>query len=248
MSLLAISACGKSEPKPIIDERPKNKLVILGTVHTQHIQSEVYSLKILRDTIVNIRPDMVITEIPPDRFEEAMKGFQETGRVLEERVARFPEYGEVLFPLTQIMEFDIVPAAAWTRPMAEFRRNALNRLARDKSRAQDWTIYTKALERMNEKLKGREDDPFFIHTEEYDAIIKEGLTPYAILFADDLGPGAWELINQAHYKIIDEALNQKSGQGITILITYGAAHKYWFLEQIKKRSDIEILDALSFFQ
>lgn len=230
------------------------RVMVLGMIHSSHITSEKYSLPFLQRTIETIQPDYILTEIPPDRFDDAVTSFQETGKVTEPRVARFPEYVDVIFPLTREMDFEIIPTAAWTQPMAEYRSNALNKLARDETRADDWQAYTAALDAMNEKLKDREDDPFFIHTNSYDEIIKTGLTPYAELFANDLGTGDWEQINRAHYDLINSAIdkiisdNAKIGEEKTILITYGAAHKYWFLEQLNNRSDIQLVSPLPYLE
>ena len=262
---LIIAACGPRSDKSV--ENPhstkpttQTQVVVIGTIHSQHLSSERYSLAVLEQAIRRIAPDQVLTEIPPDRFPQAAESFRLTGKVSEPRVERFPEYIDLLFPLQKELGFEIVPTAAWTRPMAEFRADALNRLARDEARADDWQAYTRALDAMNETLKSREDDPLFIHTDGYDAIIKQGLAPYAELFHDDLGPGSWERINEAHYELIAQAINKaidqgKSGQPDatvkarqTLLITFGAAHKYWFLERLRARDDITVVDARAFFE
>ncbi len=255
--LLCITiGCSKAEKNATEHAQGTNttRVIFLGMIHNAHLTSDKYSLSLLKSTIEAIKPDYILTEIPPDRFDDARTGFIETGKVTEPRVARFPEYVDVIFPLTNEMEFEIIPTAAWTQPMAEFRTTALNKLARDESRADDWLSYTSTLDEMNEKLKDREDDPFFIHTDTYDAIIKEGLTPYAELFARDLGSGDWEQINRAHYELISIALDRitsekvKSGKPKTVLITFGAAHKYWFLEQLRNNQDIKIVSPLSYLE
>jgi len=100
---------------------------------------------------------------------------------------------------------------------------------------------------MREAIGDKRDDPYFIHSDAYDAATKKGYTPYATLFANDLGVGDWETINAAHYGYIERALDQHTGESATILITYGAAHKYWFLEQLRKRTDIELISPLPYF-
>ena len=224
-----------------------NKVIVLGMIHGTHETSERYPTSRVKGVIEAIDPDYVLTEIPPDRFDEAVRSFAEEGVVTEPRVQRFPEYKDALFPLSRTMTFEIIPTAGWTRPMADFRRDALDAISKDESRQADWQTYQAAIDEMNAAIGERRDDPYFIHTDEYDAITKKGLTPYAELFADDLGVGDWETINAAHYSYIERALDQHTGEGATILITYGAGHKYWFLEQLRERADIELVSPIDYF-
>jgi len=46
----------------------KNQVIVIGTIHSQHLQSKEYSLKVFSDIIENLKPDVVLAEIPPDRF------------------------------------------------------------------------------------------------------------------------------------------------------------------------------------
>lgn len=224
----------------------KNKVIMLGLIHNGHIESKRYSLDVVEALIREINPDYVVTEIPPDRLADAVKGFTETGEVTEPRVRVFPEYKDVLFPLSREMDFKIIPAAAWSRSMADFRRDALTRIRNDAARTDDWLAYQAAGDAAQEKMQGRGDDPYFIHSAEYDAITKDNLSVYAARFADDIGRGDWERINAAHYKLIEAALENHAGEGAVILITFGAGHKYWFLEQLRQRNDIILINPVDY--
>ena len=46
----------------------KNQLIVIGTIHSQHLTSKKYSLKVFSDIIKNLNPDVILAEIPPDRF------------------------------------------------------------------------------------------------------------------------------------------------------------------------------------
>ncbi len=257
-----VLACSKNDTSSEDSTRKAGahapRVIVLGMVHSAHIESKVYSLPFLRKIIETINPDYILTEIPPDRFDEAMTGFLSTGKVTEPRVARFPEYVDVIFPLLNTMNFEIIPTAAWTQPMAEFRATALTQIANAPDRRDDWNAHIQAEDVMSKKLKGKEDDPFYIHTDEYDEIIKQGLTPYATRFAGDLGTGDWEQINNAHFELINAAINNIIEQNQstkkdksspkTILITFGAAHKYWYLERLKERKDIKLISARPFIE
>ncbi len=247
-----ILGCSQSGTGKGAENAPR--IVFLGTIQTAHIESDVYPLSLLRKTIETINPDIIITEIPPDRFDEAMNEFQQSGFVREPRVARFPEYTEVILPLSKVMNFKIIPAAVWSKPTAEFRQSALNAIIRDPARARDWASHLAAEASMNQKLSGKEDDPFFIHTDEYDQIIKEGLTPYATLFDGDLGPGGWDQVNRAHYELISQAIddaiiaNKDNSEPQTILITFGTANKYLLLELLRARDDIRLISPLPYLE
>jgi len=225
----------------------KNRVIVLGMIHSGHRTSDVYSLDVLRDAIIEIKPDYVLTEIPPDRFNEAMTQFRAEGVITESRVSRFPEYTDVLFPLLNNMNFEIIPCAGWTREMADDRNAKLKQWATDRS--EDTAEVDRAQEEAQAIMDAEMDstDPLAIHTDRYDELVKQALEPYNRLFNDDLGLGGWDNINQAHYDYIAAALDQHTGEAKTILITFGAWHKYWFLEQLRLRDDIEFIDPKVFF-
>lgn len=226
----------------------KNTVIMLGMIHRGHVDSERYGLPVVESLIRKIDPDYVLTEIPPDRLAGAVKGFAETGEVTEPRVRVFPEYKDVLFPLTKEMDFKIIPTAAWSRGMADYRRAALNAIQGDARRKDDWDAYVSTSQAAGAEIGERGDDPRFIHSDEYDALTKKRYSVYASAFADDVGRGDWERINAAHYKLIEAALENHAGEGATMLITYGAGHKYWFLEQLRKRDDIILVNPVEYLE
>jgi len=158
--------------------------------------------------------------------------FAADGTLKEARVQRFPEYVDVMFPLSRKLPFEIIGAAAWNEPMANYRRSALKKIEADPQRASEWTQYLGANQIMEKALDGRDDDPVFIHSDAYDTIIKQGLEPYDRLFNDELGPGGWRNINAAHYRLLARALDEHRGEGKRFLITFGPAQSmtaYWQL-------------------
>lgn len=227
---------------------PPNQVVVLGMIHDGHETSERYSLEVLRDVIRRIGPDIVITEIPPNRLEAAIRGFEETGRVSEPRVSVFPEYTEVLFPLTEEMDFEIIGAAAWNSYMNRYRSRALEGIENDPARAGQWAENRAAKREMSDVIGGRWDDPAFIHSAEYDLLQQNGWRPYDVYFNDELGPGGWSNINQGHYALIAGALQRNIFKGKRVLIMFGASHKYWLMEKLRERDDIDLLDAAEFFR
>lgn len=225
------------------------EVVVFGMIHGSHRTSEQYGLEVLRDAIRAVSPDLVMVEIPPNRFDAAAAGFAADGRVSEPRVLVFPEYVDVLFPLTLEMDFEIVPTAGWTRPMSDHRNAVLRAIQEDPSRADDWAAYeaSNTASTAAARAGGASDDPQWIHTDAYDEAQEIGLSVYNRLFNEELGPGGWDNINRAHYANIAGALDRIAGTGQRVLITYGAGHKGWFLRQLRQRDDIELLDARRFF-
>lgn len=245
LTILLVFGCTNCPP-----EKPKNEVLVLGTVHSSHLTDSVYNLDYLTKLVKAIKPDYILAEIPPDRFKEAMDGFQKDDSISEPRVIRFPEYTDVIFPLLKEMDFEIIPTAGWTRPMALERSQKLRAISQDSSRNSDWTAYTEAGERTDSvyQARARINDPHFIHTHTYDSIQDIRLQTYNRLFNVELGLGGWENINIAHYWHIEKALETHRYEGKRFLVTYGAGHKGWFLRELRKRDDIRLLEMEPFLQ
>ena len=244
--VLLVVNCKETTPTEI--EKPKNEVLVLGTIHGGHLRDSVYTVDYLTKLIRNIAPDYILTEIPPNLFQEAMSGFKKDDSISEPRVMRFPEYVDVVFPLTKEMDFEIIPTAGWTRAMADDRSAKLRAISADTTRTSDWTAYQTANKISDSlyKASGRVNDPYFIHSHTYDSIQDIGLQTYNTLFNDELGLGGWENINISHYWNIEKALEKHRFEGKRVLITYGAGHKGWFLRQLKKRDDIDLLEMKPF--
>ncbi len=241
---MVVSFVGCGNQTSSKEEKSKNEVLVLGTIHGGHLTDSVYNITYLDKLIREIQPDYILAEIPPDRMEAAMAGFKRDDSISEPRVRRFPEYVDVIFPLTKELDFEIIPTAGWTKPMADRRSQQLRAISQDSTRRTDWLAYTEANKRSQEAYKatGKVNDPYFIHTHAYDSIQDIALQTYNRLFNVELGLGGWENINIAHYWNIEKALEQHRYQGKRFLIVYGAGHKGWFLRQLKKRDDISLLD------
>ncbi|WP_394750577.1 hypothetical protein [Spongiimicrobium salis] len=246
-SLLLVGACGSNGATQNTDN-PKNEVLVLGAIHSGHRTDSIYNTDYLDKLIREIKPDYILAEIPPDRFDAAMEGFQRDDSISEPRVLRFPEYVDVVFPLTKEMDFEIIPTAGWTLPMAQERQQKLRAISRDSSRTADWKAYTEANQLSDSVYRstGKVNDPYFIHTHTYDSIQDISLQVYNKLFNVELGLGGWENINIAHYWNIEKALEKHRYEGKRVLIIYGAGHKGWFLRQLRKRDDISLLEMKPF--
>ena len=227
----------------------KTEVVVVGTIHAEHRTSARYSTDVLRRLLQAMRPDYVLTEIAPNRFDAAMRQFTDSGAITEPRVLRFPEYTDVLFPLTRSMRFTIVPTAGWSVPMDSYRTAALERIEADPSRRAEWQDYTRANAVADSLVKRRgADDPYFINSAAYDSIQTAAHEPYNRLFNSELGPGGWDNINEAHFAHIARALDDHRGEGKRVVITYGAGHKEWFMRALRARDDVTILDVAPFLE
>ncbi|MDH7447176.1 hypothetical protein [Aquimarina sp. 2201CG14-23] len=249
-SLFLIVGCNESfnTKNTTTQEKQKNEVLVLGTIHGGHRTDSIYNISYLEKLIRKINPDYILAEIPPDRFQEAMLGFKRDDSISEPRVMRFPEYVDVVFPLTKEMDFEIIPTAGWTLPMAQERSQKLRAISKDTARTDDWKTYQNANKHSDSvyKMTGKVNNPYFIHTNTYDSIQDISLQVYNKLFNVELGLGGWENINIAHYWNIEKALEKYRYQGKRMLIIYGAGHKGWFLRELRKHDDIDLLEMKPF--
>ncbi|MFQ5709677.1 MAG: MBL fold metallo-hydrolase, partial [bacterium] len=223
------------------------EVLVLGTIHGQHRTSKKWGLQQVAETIRRIAPDVICPEIPPDRWQRVWRDWAERGVIEDPRVQRFPEYTDVLLPLKIQMGFEVEPCAAWTKEMSDLRQARIKQFESDPAFAAKNEQYQKAVQEVNKRLAANpieEDDPYVIHSERYDQRTKEELAPYDRFLNDWIGPGGWTHINEAHYRLVDRAIKRHRGK--RILITFGAGHKYWFLERLRQRTDIKLLDVTPF--
>lgn len=242
-----VMGCSAGEVRPA-DHGRQTEVYVLGTIHSGHRDSELYSLAVLESAIRKAGPDVILTEIPPDRIAQAISSFAATGTIDEPRTRVFPEYTDVVFPLSNEMDFEIIGTAGWTPQIADDRRVALDQIANDPARAEQWSEHLAARRAYARRVDGRGDDPKFIHTDEFDQLVEEAYRPYQDHFDADLGAGGWTEINRAHTDLIVEALGQIAGQGKRVLITFGTAHKYKIIRRLKEQPGIVLLDSRALFE
>ncbi|OEK02850.1 hypothetical protein BFP97_15550 [Roseivirga sp. 4D4] len=223
-------------------ESPKNEVIVMGMIHSGHRTNPNYDIEVVKSLVRAIDPDYILTEIPPDRYPQARKEFDELDTIMESRVRVFPEYVDAIFPLTREMNFEIIPTAGWTKPMNDYRRQKLAEIRNDPERAEDWKAYQASIQRGGEAMRANGDpnDPYYINSDLFDSLVDIRYQVYNELFNEELLLGGWDNINIAHYWHIEKAIEKHRGEGKRFLITYGSAHKGWFLRELKKRDDIII--------
>ncbi|MEO0417319.1 MAG: hypothetical protein AAF249_00515 [Pseudomonadota bacterium] len=243
----ALAACGEPSPKGPGTNSALTRVHVMGTIHSRHRNSELYSLDALEAAIRRANPDVILAEIPPERVAKAFESFEATGAVDEPRTNVFPEYTDVIIPLAGAQNWRVLGTAAWTPSIARDRGRALTAIEKDPARAAQWAEHRAARREFAQKVRGKSDDPHFIHTPEFDRLVAKSREPYARNFDADLGAGGWTQINAAHNALINEALNTLAGQGFRVLITFGTAHKYKIIESLSQRDDVTFEDTQSLF-
>ncbi len=220
-------------------------------IHGSHRSSEKWGLDEVRETIRRIKPDVVLCEIPPQRWPGVAETWNESKTILDQRVKRFPEYTDVLLPLMDELHFEVEGCAAWTAEMAASRQRAIaafeGTAGADPEDAEALQAYRDADAWVSEwalKQGPDGDDPMVIHSRAYDHVTKGTLLPYDHWLNERIGLGGWTNINQAHYQLIEAALRKH--QGKRVLITFGAGHKYWFLEQLRWDQSVKLIDVRPF--
>lgn len=220
-------ASGAQEPAGSSTET-QTQVFVMGMTHSRHRTSRKWGLDHVEEAIRRLDPDVIVTEIPPDRFEAAMEGWRRDGKISEPRVARFPEYTDVVFPLLEELEFVIEPAAAWTASMNDLRRERIKAFETGQEHAERFRSYTAevaAIEARHAADPIDDDDPFVIHSRVYDERTEEAFGPYDRYLNEWIGPGGWTNINRSHAELTLAAVQRHPGK--RILVTFGAGHKYW---------------------
>lgn len=234
----ALASGVRAQPSAALTE-----VAVMGMIHDRHRRSEVWGLSQVREAVHNYRPDVILTEIPPDRWDRVWERFQLDQVVVDSRVRRFPEYVDAVLHVALKLGATVEPCAAWTREMAEERREKIQEFENDPRFSERNQKYIRDLEAVQSRYPdplSEAEDPAFIHSSAYDLRMKEELSLYDEALNDWIGPGGWTNINTSHMKLIDAAIDRHAGK--RILITFGAGHKYWFLEKLRERSDVTLLD------
>ncbi len=219
------------------------RVAVMGMIHGRHRTSRAWGLNRVRETIRRFNPDAVCAEIPPDRWDRIWRDYAERGVIEDPRVLRFPEYVDLLLELKVEMGFEIIPCAGWTREMSDLRQRRIREFRTEPRWAKERTAYDSLLQAVQARYEiplDSIDDPLVIHSSAYDERMREELSLYDRYMNDMIGPGGWTNINEAHMRLIDRAISTHRGK--RILITFGAGHKYWFLDRLRKRDDIDLVD------
>ncbi len=234
-------------PAPRADGGEVTEVAVMGMIHSGHRTSEVWGIAQVEETIRNFRPDVVCTEIAPDRWDRIDRDLRERDAIEDPRVLRFPEYVDLILRLSRSMGFTIEPCAGWSIEMSDLRNSRIAAFERDAKWATARAEYARDLSALRASYQGgpvSEDDPGYIHSDAYDRRQRGELALYDLYQNDMIGPGGWTNINVEHYRNVD--LTIQKHRGSRILVIFGGGHKYWLLEQLRLRDDVEVIDLDAF--
>jgi len=219
------------------------EVAIMRMIHSQHRSSVRWGLKQVRETIVRFKPDVVCAEIAPDRWRRIVSDLTQRSVIEDPRVLRFPEYTDVILQLSRRMGFEVVPCAGWTQEMSDLRETRIHAFETEERYRTAREAYARRLAAVEAKYAAdtaRADDPFYIHSDAYDRWQRAELDLYDEYQNDLIGPGGWTNINDAHFRYIDRTI--RANRGRRVLITFGAGHKYMFLDRLRGRKDVKLID------
>jgi YVTN family beta-propeller protein len=215
---------------------------VMGMIHSGHTTSDVWGLDEVEATIRNFRPDVICTEIAPDRWDRIDRDLRERDAIEDPRVLRFPEYTDLILRLSLSMDFEIEPCAGWSIEMSDLRETRIADFESESAWSgprRDYARRLAALQASRDAV-ANEEDPAWIHSDGYDEREKGELALYDEYQNDMIGPGGWTNINVEHYRNIDRTI--RDHRGARILVTFGGGHKYWFLERLRERADIDLVE------
>ncbi|MDT8340782.1 MAG: YncE family protein [Longimicrobiales bacterium] len=229
-------------PAPVA--RP-TEVAVMGMIHGAHRISERWGIAQVMATIEAFRPDVVCAEIAPDRWAHIEVDLRERGVIEDPRVLRFPEYVDegAILPRMEELGYRVAPCAGWSQEMSDRRTGIIRDFATSPATAPLQAEYDGAVAAALAALPEpqlAEDDPRYIHSAAYDTRQKARLALYDRYQNDVIGPGGWTNINVAHYRLIDRVIRENPGR--RILVTFGGGHKYWFLERLRARDDVTLLE------
>ncbi|MDT8370169.1 MAG: hypothetical protein RQ745_13265, partial [Longimicrobiales bacterium] len=221
------------------------EVAVMGMIHGSHRTSERWGIAEVMATIEAFDPDIICAEIPPDRWTRIETDLRERGVIEDPRVRVFPEYVDegAILPRMEELGYAVAPCAGWSREMSDRRGRIIRDFAESPETAALQAEYDRAVAAAVAALPEPElaqDDPRYIHSEAYDARQKASLALYDRYQNDVIGPGGWTNINVAHYRLIDRVIRENPGR--RILVTFGGGHKYWFLERLRERDDITLVE------
>ena len=219
----------------------------MGMIHGGHLTSDRWGLDQVESTIRNFRPDAICVEIPPNRWERVWRDYTERRVVEDPRTVRFPEYNDRILALAVEMGIEVIPCAAWTTEMNDLRTERTRQFNENDEWAEQRADYEEGLTRIRREYEvglGEIDDPRVLHSDIYDNRAREEYSLRDRHISDWQGPGGWRHINEAHMRWVNRAVDASRGR--RLLVTFGAGHKYWFLDSLRKRGDVRLLDLREF--
>lgn len=219
-------------------------VALVGSIHEAHNNYPTYGLDILEKIVRQVNPQVVLAEVPPERFPIAWKEWEKTDSINEVYVLRFPEMAGVVFPLKKELGYDLYPVSGWTYDVTRQEQETFREMVGDQSRKSDWGKFLQINSELADAMAkgGGMGDPLFVHSVAYDSLIAHWAREYDKLFEKDLGFASWKNQNDAHWKLIAPQLDAIKGQGKTVAIVFSPGNRYYFETLLRRRKDIKLID------
>jgi hypothetical protein len=240
------------EAAPVSPTQPtaaRTRVIVLGTLHDGHLDSKLWGLEQLRETIRRIVPDVICVELADDNLLAALETWSAEKIVTDARVLKFPEYVQVVLPLMSEMGFAVESGALWHEMLDSMRRGKVADFQKLEQFAEQRADYEAAKAWSKEWLaaqdQGVADDPFYIHSADFDLRAKGRAGAYDYYLNEVIGrPTGWTYVHDEHYEKIMNSVRNHPGE--TVLVTFGVNHIYWFHELLRWNPDIDFVDVRPF--
>ena len=106
--IATLSLAQAQETQPEAKNDP-TEVILLPTIHQNHLKSKDYSLARLETVMREIKPDFVCAEITPTALATNDEGKK------DKRLSYFPEYTKVILPLRKELGYEVIPCSAYTQ-------------------------------------------------------------------------------------------------------------------------------------
>ncbi len=214
---------------PVQPAAARTRVLVLGTLHGEHLTSKLWGLEQLRATIRRINPDVVCVELADDNLKAALETWSARKVIEDTRVLRFPEYVQVVFPLMDGMQFTLESGALWHAMLDAMRRGKVadfNKLEQFKEQRAAYEVAkTWSQNWLAAQPQGVADDPYYIHSADFDLHAKARAGAYDYYLNEWIGrPSGWTYVHDEHYEKIMEAVRKHPGE--TVLVMFGAKDIY----------------------
>lgn len=248
---LALAGCGGSgaaAQSPPARVPGRTEVAYLGTLHAPHLTSEQFSLGFIERVVRRVQPDVVLVEIPPDRFESAVSEVLELGEraskqtIRHDWVSSFPELYGAVIPLSRELGYELVPVSGW-RPEVSRDRKAYFDAHPDGPDSERYREAKAAYDRAMKQHRASEN-PRWLNGPEYVELARRYRTAFADAADDQLGAAAVRAINAAHAEHVLRAVKQH--RGARILLVFGARHRWYIEPRVLALSEVTYLDVRRF--
>lgn len=244
LTLLALAtACGgaAANSSPTASDTPAGTLptgietrlstvAFLGTLHEVHDRIG-YPLETVEHVIRAFEPDLVLVELPPDAFDDALAqadAYAETGTEITERwLHDKPELYEVVLPLRHDLGYEVLPVSGWTQA-AEAARDAYYFVNPHGPMERHYVIANAAFHATFLENTGF-SNPTWLHGTEYLRLLTDASRWLSYYAEEQMGLGGELHVQSRHAALIEDAVRAFPGRRILVVFDTTAR---WYIEPV----------------